>query len=145
MANISRVSSQVASFDRLHLAFHVKLSELLPRAPLLAQNAQIRQLEMATGELVLAVNAWLIDGHKSDVRLEYKTIEFPSSPWQFWKQRNAPQWFLERYPVKTTETTVVCAEHHHFVCPHVEVPDDRQIHFKWMAEMSGQYMGSESN
>jgi hypothetical protein len=116
---------------------HVALWDILPDNHLLHDNAKIRVFEQATGGLVASLSAWLLDGHKADVRKEYRDIEFPSSPWQFLKQLHAPKWFLNHWPVKTKTTTVEIAHHHHFVCPHVKVEDKNQ-HFMWMGTMSGQ-------
>ena len=129
-------------FERLMVAFH----SILPDCQLLPQSAKIieNQLGNQIDQIVLRVNAWLLDGHKSDVRTEYDEIEFPATPWEFWKKEYAPKWFLARWPVKTSATKIRVAVHHHFVCPHVDPDNPREDafkHYSWMAEQSGQKKG----
>jgi hypothetical protein len=119
--------------EMLHVSFH----NILPDYPLIRDNARIRVFEQAVGGAVIQVQSWILDAHKSDVRIERREIEFPATPWEFFKQSYAPAWFLKRWPVKTKTTTYDWSEHHHFVCPHVKV-EDRGEHFKWMGRMSGQ-------
>jgi hypothetical protein len=136
--NISSERSQEILTEMLHVAF----SRQIPDAMLLSSNAKIRIFELATGGLVAQLSGWLLDGHKQDVRTEVDVIEFPSSPWQFLKQRHAPEWFLKRWPVVMEERRIRVAVHHHYVCPHVRV-EDRGKHFMWMGRMSGQ-VGADS-
>ena len=116
--------------DRLDVAFHISL----PEYPMLRENAKINMRELATGEIVMSVRSWMLDGHKVP-REEYEDIEFPATPWEFWKLRHAPKWFLRRFPVKMTKTRVTTAIHHHFVCPHLHTPGDKiGPHVYWMMQ-----------
>lgn len=131
--SVSSTQNQQIMAEMLMLAFHRQI----PDYPLLSDNAKMRMFEVATGGLVAQVTTWILDGHKADVRIERREIYFPSSPWQFLKQEYAPKWFLRRWPVKMKETVYDYAEHHHFVCPHLKV-EERNRHFMWMGQMSGQ-------
>lgn len=130
---VGSATSQKIVTEVLMLAFH----NTLPDYPLLSDNAKIRIWEQAIGGIVIQVQSWILDGHKSDVRVERRSVEYPASWWDYLKQDYAPTWFLRRWPVKMTEVTYDWSEHHHFVCPHVKV-EDRGQHFTWMGKMSGQ-------
>ncbi len=129
----SMVEARRVVADRCLVAFHRRM----PECDLLLANHEVRMLEDQADGLVLGLSAWLLDGHKLDKMPQVDHIEFPSTPWQFFKQEYAPKWFLSRFPVKTQEREVITAIHHHYLCPHVNVPD-KNIHFVWMGEMSGQ-------
>ncbi len=127
------VKSQKIVMEKLHLAFY----QMLPDCPAIDANMKFRILELAAGGVVLAVQSWILDGHKADVRVERRSVEYPDGWWEFFKQDYAPGWFLRRWPVKMKKITYDWSEHHHFVCPHVAVKADSD-HFIWMASMSGQ-------
>lgn len=110
----------------------------IPEAMFLSSNAQIKIIEQSAGGLVMMLHAWLLDGHKRDIREDREVIEFPATPWQFLKQEYAPQWFIRRYPVKMQKREFVVHIHHHYVCPHVDMAMEKGVHFQWMGEMSGQ-------
>lgn len=122
-------------FARQDIAFYRMFSD---EFPLCGQNAIVSFVEQAQGSLVMAMRAWLLDGHTWDVRKETTDIEFPSTPWEFFKQRYMPRWFIKRYPVKMEVKRVVVAEHRHYLCPHLVVEPDH-MHYKWMAVQSGQW------
>ena len=68
--------------DQLMLAFYTTLRESYPA---IGENAKMRIFEQATtADLVMAVNSWILDGHKID-RLESTEIEFPATWWEFLK------------------------------------------------------------
>ena len=104
-----------------------------------AENAELRiqELKYAVDELAVYVKTWILDGHKVD-RIEPESIDFPATPWDFWKQEYAPKWFLERWPVKMKTTVVNKNIHKHYVCPHINIKEDRYPHIAWMYENSGQ-------
>ena len=122
-------------FFRQDIAFWKQFSD---DYPLLGMNAKVQVVEQAQGGCVMMMTAWLLDGHKQDVRKESEDIEFPATPWQFFKKLYMPKWFVRRWPVRNTTTRLTVAEHHHYLCPHVPV-EDSGIHFRWMAQMSGQW------
>lgn len=136
--NVERITMEM-----LHVAFHC----MLPDYPLLDQTAKLRVWEHAAGGIVMQLQAWLLDGHKQDKRVEYDEFEIPASPWEFLKQRYAPKWFLAKWPVKMETKRFKVAIHHHYVCPHVNKPvDDRNgpyVHYAWMGKMSGQLRSDE--
>jgi hypothetical protein len=121
--------------EELRLAFYTSINDYPP----LGENAEIRirELRYAVDQLAIYAVSWILDGHKVD-RSEKDTIQFPVTPWDFWKQEHAPKWFLKRFPVKFKDTTVTTAIHKHFVCPHINMKDDRFPHIAWMYENSGQ-------
>jgi hypothetical protein len=121
--------------EMLHVAFHKQLPDCLP----LEERSRFRMTEQAVGGIVASLSTWLLDGHRSDIRTEYDTIEYPSSPWQHLKQQYAPQWALKRWPVRMEEKQIRVSVHHHFVCPHAS-PKDKypNDHMNWMGIMSGQ-------
>lgn len=100
----------------------------------------LRALSDVADEFAAILKIWFLNGHKTDVLTERDTIKIPASPWEFTKQRYAPKWFLRRWPVKTETKEFRVAVHHHYVCPHVEVPSDKgmNVHYAWMGKMSGQ-------
>jgi hypothetical protein len=115
----------------------------IPECELIRDNARITlRHQAAVTDLVMMVNAWLLDGHKKDIRTERDVIEFPVTPWEFVKQRYAPKWFLNRFPIKMKEHEFRVAIHHHYVCPHVKV-DKAPVHYAWMGKMSGQIKGDD--
>jgi hypothetical protein len=124
------------------VAFH----RILPDCSLFNESAKLRAYEMATGEAVMALQAWLLDGHKTDICEKRKCVESPSSPWEFFKLLYAPNWFKNRFPVKLTKQEFVVTIHHHYLCPHVETgtPEQRHLHYRWMGMMSGQIKEGEA-
>jgi hypothetical protein len=124
-----------AVLEQLQLAFWNRI----PDYPAIIENAEvrIRQLPDVVDEVVLFVKSWVLDGHKVD-RIEPESIDFPATPWEFWKQEHAPKWFLERWPVKMKTTVVNRNIHKHYVCPHINIKEDRYPHIVWMYEHSGQ-------
>ncbi len=132
--NDSILSGEIKSvtLEKLLLAF----TTIIPEYPAIGHNAKVdvRELSYAVDQLALYVRSWVLDGHKVD-RLEPESIDFPATPWDFWKQEHAPKWFLERWPVKYKTTVVNKNVHKHYVCPHVNVKTDDSMHFMWMARM----------
>lgn len=100
---------------------------------LVGENARIECMRDCFDRLIFFVKSWIIDGHK-EIRKETEKINFPATPWQHFKQVYVPKCFLKRYPVKFTTTEVQTAEHHHFLCPHVSMKDDRSKHMMWIYE-----------
>ena len=100
------------------------------------------RVDRASQDLVLGLKVWLLDGYRRDIRTETDVIEFQKTPWQFFKQKYAPSWFVRRWPVVTENRQIRVSVHHHYVCPHVSVDGGDKlgnfIHFRWMGEMSGQ-------
>ena len=130
--------SKSVLMERLHVHFHKIIPELsLSRG----QFEFATRLDQAVAGTVAQLRGWLLDGHKCDCE-ETQIIEFPATPWQFFKQKYAPKWWLRRWPVVLEERRVLTAIHHHHICPHVAVPDGsveaRAVHFIWMGEASGQ-------
>jgi hypothetical protein len=105
----------------------------------IGENARLDILEMKDvhDKILVYVRSWILDGHKID-RLESESIDFPATPWDFVKLKYAPKWFLERWPVKYKTTMVTKNIHQHYVCPHINMRDDRNPHIAWMYEQSGQ-------
>jgi hypothetical protein len=88
--------------------------------------------------MVFTMTTWFLDAHK-EVRKESRNIDFPASPWQFFKQEYFPAWALKRWPVKYNSTTVTMVEHHHHICPHM-VTDNQDKHIMFMYEgMNAKY------
>ena len=125
-------------FERTLIAF----TKLIPEARIAEWQAglSLRALPDIAEEFAAILRVWLLSGHKVDVLTESDTIDFPASPWQFFKQQYAPKWFLRRFPVVMETKHFRVAIHHHYVCPHVEVPNEKgpHVHYAWMGEMSGQ-------
>lgn len=125
-------------FDKTLLAFN----QLVPGFRIAEWQAGLSlcAIPNMANEYAAILRVWFLSGHKTDILTERDRFEFPSSPWEFAKQRYAPKWFLRRWPVKTEVKEFRVAVHHHYVCPHVEVPSDKgnHIHYAWMGEMSGQ-------
>lgn len=125
-----------ALLEELQLALWDKVRS---EYPAIGENAvvSLRELSDTVDGMVVLVRTWMLDGHKLD-RTETSTIEFPATPWEFFKQEYAPKWFLGRWPVKYKQTTVNTAFHHHYVCPHINMKEDKHVHVMWMYENSGQ-------
>ena len=131
--NTSLVEARKIVMEKCLVALH----QFLPESELLIANHEAYVFEHHAGGLVLGLKAWLLDGHKLDKMPERSSIEFPETPWQFFKQEYAPKWFLKKFPVKNSVREITTAIHHHYLCPHVNVPK-KEVHFVWMGEMSGQ-------
>lgn len=125
-----------AILDQLQLVFWTRVKQHYPPV---GENANIcmRELSNTVDEVLISVNTWILDGHKVD-RLESAEIEFPATPWEFWKQLHMPRWFVKRYPVKFRTTFVTKSIHQHYVCPHINMKDNKYPHIAWMYENSGQ-------
>lgn len=125
-------------FERTLIAF----TKLIPEARIAEWQAgmSLRALPDVADEFAATLRVWFLSGHKVDVLTESDTIDFPASPWQFFKQRYAPKWFLRLWPIVTETKCFRVAIHHHYVCPHLEVPDKNgpHVHYTWMGEKSGQ-------
>ena len=125
-------------FERTLIAF----TKLIPEARIAEWQAglSLRALPDVAEEFAAILRVWLLSGHKVDKLTERDTIDYPASPWQFFKQQYAPKWFLRRFPVVMETKHFRVAIHHHYVCPHVEVPNEKgpHVHYAWMGEMSGQ-------
>jgi hypothetical protein len=129
---ISNGEAKRVVLEKLQLAFWNTM-------PAIGENTEvdIRQLSDSFDKVIMYVRSWILDGHKVD-RIEPESIDFPATPWDFWKQEYAPKWFLERWPVKMKTTVVNRNIHKHFVCPHINIKEDRYPHIVWMYENSGQ-------
>ena len=134
-------STKAVLMERLYVHLHKIIPDL---AVSRGQFEFYTRLDQAMVGTIAHFQGWLLDGHKKD-REESDVIEFPASPWQFFKQRHAPKWFLSRWPVVMEERTVRVAIHQHYICPHVSIEkhdlDGANLHFMWMGEMSGQLPG----
>jgi hypothetical protein len=127
--------------DRLYLHF----AKIIPDLAVARGQFEIAtRMDHAMTGTVVQLRGWLLNGHKID-RADSNEIEFPASPWQFFKQQYAPKWWLRRWPVVIQMRTITVAIHHHYICPHVAVdPDNLRTtdpHYLWMGEMSGQLPG----
>ena len=127
--------------ERLYVHFH----KIIPDLQLSRNQMEFAtRLDQGVVGVVAQLRGWLLNGHKQD-RIETDIIEFPTSPWQFFKERYAPKWWLRRWPVICSNRPIRVAVHHHYVCPHVAVdnndPHGHTIHYLWMGEMSGQLPG----
>lgn len=133
--NNEPIHANKSVLEQLQLAFWTTINQTYPP---IGENAKLRVIEQATTtDLVMMVKTWILDGHKVD-RIEPESIDFHATPWDFWKQEYAPKWFLERWPVKMKTTVVDRTIHKHFVCPHINMKDDRNPHIVWMYERSVQ-------
>ena len=66
-----------------------------------------------------------------------QSVIYPRDWWQAFRQRWAPKWWLDRYPVQMTTVTIatqtdVVEKHETRICPHTRVPDNRP-HFHYLA------------
>jgi hypothetical protein len=125
-------------FEKTLLAFH----KLLPsyRVAQWQAGVRLRELPDLADSFAAQLHAWFLNGHRVDVMTETDRIEVPATPWEFFKQKYAPKWFLRRWPVKMETKEFRVAIHHHYVCPHIDVPSDKgnHVHYAWMGEQSGQ-------
>jgi hypothetical protein len=135
MPNPQYISGEEAKnvvLEKLQLAFWDTM-------PAIGENAEvdIRQLSDSFDRVLLSARSWILDGHKVD-RLDSESIDFPLTPWDFFKQEYAPKWFLERWPVKYRTEVFTKAIHQHYMCPHINANVDRFQHLEWMYKNSGQ-------
>lgn len=113
--------------------FLVYATSVMEEYPGLSRNLDFRVNEAHDhiNRCVMFLKGWMLDGHKV-VRVEDHTINFPASPWDFFKQRHFPAWALRWWPVKEAEHRFAVHEHHHHICPHmVADPQDRHIMFMY--------------
>ena len=77
-----------AVLEQLQLVFYTTVRQSYPP---IGENAElfVRELSWAVDELAVYVKTWVLDGHKVD-RIEPESIDFPATPWDFWKQEYAP-------------------------------------------------------
>lgn len=114
--------------------FFLYASSVMEEYPALSENMEtrVKRAHDHVNRCVLFLKTWMLDGHKV-ARTEMTKINFPASPWDFFKQEYFPKWALERWPVKQNEMEVPFAVHHHHICPHLVV-DDRHQHIMFMYE-----------
>lgn len=98
---------------------------------------RIQELAYTAEEIAVTLTAWLL-GNKFPDRSEYETVSYPDGPWETFKERYAPQWFLVRWPVKMKEIRVESARYHYNICPHANIDfgpnSGRNVHLAFMAE-----------
>lgn len=123
---------------------HVAFTALIPKYECF-KTAKFSIADRAEEQLAVTATMWLLDGHKQDVRKVHGWIMFPSTPWQFFKQKYMPEWFKSRWPVEYKSNAYVTEIHHHYVCPHVSPDDDPCMHYAWMGHMSGQIEEQEKH
>ena len=125
-------------FEKTLLAFAKTIPEYRVRE--WQAGLSLRELPDVAEEFAAILRVWFLSGHKVDVLTESDFIDFPASPWQFFKQQYAPKWVMRRWPVIVEAKHFRVAIHHHYVCPHVDVPDGKgsYVHYAWMGKMSGQ-------
>lgn len=118
--------------ERLDIAFSVCVSKYLRECNTVTQNMKLNIWEdKMTRDLIFGLRSFVLDGHK--VKHETKAIYTPSTPWEFFKQKYMPDWFLRRWPVRFVASQTVVVEHHnHYMCPHLSVPSDKPHHIYWM-------------
>ena len=83
--NLSNEEAKRVVLEQLQLAFWNTM-------PAIGENAQvdIRQLSDSFDKILISMRSWILDGHKVD-RIEPESIDFPATPWDFWKQEYAPK------------------------------------------------------
>ena len=125
-----------AVLEQLQLAFWTTISKDFPP---IGENSElfIRELSYAVDQILMQVRTWILDGHKIDM-IESTEIEFPATWWDHWKVDHAPKWLVRISPIKSKTIKVTKNIHQHYVCPHINMKDDRYPHIAWMYEGSGQ-------
>jgi hypothetical protein len=118
---------------------HLYVQRALSRYPAISQNAEFRHvLTQSVDELILTLTTWCASG-RIPSRKETETVRWPDGPWEAFKQKYMPRWFVTRCPVRMTEKIIETAVHHYFVCPHINVPAygrGSQLHIQFMASGS---------
>jgi hypothetical protein len=113
----------------------IYIQQALSRYPMLAKNSEFKSFAMAAVDnMVMQIVSWCASG-RIPSRSENFRFEYPDGTWQTFKHFHMPHWFTQRFPVRMKLVEVEKTTHHYFVCPHADVPWDRDknVHIKFMA------------
>lgn len=116
-------------FDKINL--YVQQAITKAGFPGLSENTKYRAfLQVNVDNMVMQLLSWCVAGRvPSNATTEY--VEWPDGPWQAFKAKYAPKWFLARFPVKNAHKNIDKVTNHYFVCPHL-VTDQRETHVRFM-------------
>lgn len=86
--------------------------------------------------LVYELFSYVIADTRDSQTLKQETrIEYPASPWEYFKSRHMPAWFTKRYPVQrhcVVVPQVVINRKVTRACPHVMLPPDHHGHVRFV-------------
>lgn len=117
---------------------HIYLS-MVSSTPMYLQEPQVRVQELANlaDQMAYTLSGWLI-GNKFPERSEFETIEYPDGPWEMLKERYAPAWVLEKWPIKMKVVRYENARYRYNICPHWNENysgiGGKHIHYAFMAK-----------
>lgn len=101
--------------------------------PAVAENASVEMFpDWKLDAMIVQLHSYLLDAKKLDKTdtLEYQT---PATPWQFFKERYLPTWFLKRWPVQYATHRISYTCEKHYMCPHLST-HETYPHAMWLAQ-----------
>ena len=112
-AKMIRASTMTAFRKHLHSSARVDASLFAP------SNLDIRTMYDIQSNLVAATWTLYLLGCKTWTHVE-KTVEYPATWWDAFKERWFPAWSRRWFPIHHTK--VECRVEHWHVCPHMDTP-----------------------
>lgn len=113
-SQVSRITLQKALIAARH--------EVDPRALSLAQRATTVVYEGALRELIMSMHTYVMAMPDETIEIHR---QYPADWWQAFKERWFPEWAKDRWPV-CYERIDVSERRYKAVCPHIEVPDQKE-------------------
>ena len=102
--------------DRLYIGV---VERLRTDYPMIAQNMTVEKFPCPHDQYVsMAFLSFLANVHRDD-KETITVYEYPATAWDFIKEKYAPKWFLERWPVLYAKKEVVVHSEKNFMCPHL--------------------------
>lgn len=122
--------------DKLQLGFQARLHDY----PAVAANMMVQdEADRFTNQIIYTVTTFLSNIHKQD-KSKTSLFKYPATPWEFYKLKYAPAWFLERWPVRYVEEQVEVWNEKNFMCPHLATPPNDRYHVMWLSDaQDGRY------
>jgi hypothetical protein len=122
--------------DKLQIAVQIGVNTRLQHDyPMIAENLEVTSQRLAhlSDCVVYTFSSFLANIHKQDKETT-SLYKYPATPWEFFKEKYAPQWFLKRWPTRYESKNVITWCERNFMCPHMSMPSDRWPHVLWLYE-----------
>jgi|SRR5882757_143959 len=132
--NMSNVSESIV-LERVDVHLNKVVSETKNQIYMQDTEVRMMQLHDVADSFVIMLRGWFL-GKQFPDKSEYGEISVSDGPWECFKEKYAPKWFLKRWPVKYREIRYESARSHYNVCPHwaEDFHRDKIPHLMWMAE-----------
>jgi hypothetical protein len=137
---LDSVTAQKLLLDKIQLNFQLELRDF----PAVAQNMELslRQSKYAADHMTYMIKSFLTNVKREDTA-STTLFKYPATPWEFYKEKYAPMWFLKRWPVRYESEEVVTSSVKNFMCPHL-VLSDNYPHAMWLMDgRDGRYSSTQ--